>query len=66
MKQLIVMDQLWHLVRTSGIRLSVMDKVNSVTRICKLELWESDIVFNNKFWSATNICLRYASAKCGR
>ena len=21
---------------------------------------------NNNFWSATNLCLRYASAKCGR
>ncbi len=30
----------------------------------KLELWESVIVFNNNFWSATNLCLRYAPAKC--
>ena len=26
----------------------------------KLELWESVIVYNNNFWSATDLCLRYA------
>ena len=26
----------------------------------------NSIVFNKTFWSATNLCLRYASAKCGR
>jgi hypothetical protein len=36
------------------------------TILVKLELWESVIVFNNNFYSATNLCLRYASAKCGR
>ena len=30
----------------------------------KLKLWELVIVFNKTFWSATNLCLRYASAKC--
>ena len=36
------------------------------TILVKLELWELVIVFNNNFYSATNLCLRYASAKCGR
>jgi hypothetical protein len=36
------------------------------TILVKLKLWELDIVFNKTFWSATNLCLRYASAKCGR
>jgi hypothetical protein len=36
------------------------------TILVKLELWELVIVFNNNFYSATNVCLRYASAKCGR
>jgi hypothetical protein len=36
------------------------------TILVKLELWELVIVFNNYFYSATNLCLRYASAKCGR
>jgi hypothetical protein len=34
--------------------------------LVKLELWEFGIVFNESFWSATYLCLRYASAKCGR
>jgi hypothetical protein len=36
------------------------------TILVKLELWELVIVFNKNFYSATNLCLRYASAKCGR
>jgi len=36
------------------------------TILVKLKLWELVIVFNKTFWSATNLCLRYASAKCGR
>ncbi len=36
------------------------------TILVKLELWELVIVFNNNFYSATNLCPRYASAKCGR
>jgi hypothetical protein len=36
------------------------------TILVKLKLWELGIVFNKTFWSATNLCLRYASAKCGR
>jgi hypothetical protein len=36
------------------------------TILVKLELWELVIVFNKKIYSATNLCLRYASAKCGR
>ena len=36
------------------------------TILVKLELWELVIVFNNNFYSATNLCLRYASAKCDR
>ena len=36
------------------------------TILVKLELWELVIVFNNNFYSATNLCLPYASAKCGR
>ncbi len=36
------------------------------TILVKVELWELVIVFNNNFYSATNLCLRYASAKCGR
>ncbi len=35
------------------------------TILVKLELWEFVIVFNNNFYSATSLCLRYASAKCG-
>ena len=34
--------------------------------LVKLKLWELVIVFNKTFWSATNLCLRYAPAKCGR
>ena len=34
------------------------------TILVKLKLWELVIVFNKTFWSATNLCLRYASAKC--
>ncbi len=36
------------------------------TILVKLELWELVMVFNNNFYSATNLCLRHASAKCGR
>ncbi len=36
------------------------------TILVKLELWELVIIFNNNFYSATNLCLRHASAKCGR
>ncbi len=36
------------------------------TILVKLELWELVMVFNNNFYSATKLCLRYASAKCGR
>ena len=36
------------------------------TILVNLKLWELVIVFNKTFWSATNLCLRYASAKCGR
>jgi hypothetical protein len=36
------------------------------TILVKLELWELVIVFNKKNCSATTLCLRYASAKCGR
>ncbi len=36
------------------------------TILVKLELWELVIVFNNNFYSATNLCLCYALAKCGR
>ena len=36
------------------------------TILVKLKLWELVIVFNKTFWSATNLCLRYAPAKCGR
>ena len=36
------------------------------TILVKLKLWELVIVFNKTFWSATNSCLRYALAKCGR
>jgi hypothetical protein len=36
------------------------------TILVKLKLWELFIVFNKTFWSATYLCLRYASAKCGR
>ena len=35
------------------------------TILVKLKLWELVIVFNKTFWSATNLCPRYASAKCG-
>jgi hypothetical protein len=36
------------------------------TILVKLKLWDLVIVFNKTFWSATNLCLRYALAKCGR
>jgi hypothetical protein len=36
------------------------------TILVKLKLWELVIVFNNNFYSAANLCLSYASAKCGR
>jgi hypothetical protein len=36
------------------------------TILVKLKLWELVIVFNKTFWSATNLRLRYASAKCDR
>ena len=42
------------------------DDADSNTILVKLDLWELVIVFNKTFWSATNLCLRYASAKCGR
>ena len=31
--------------------------------LVRLELWEL-VIFNKTSWSATNLCLRYASAKC--
>jgi hypothetical protein len=35
--------------------------------ICvKFKLLDFCIIFNNNFGSATKLCLRYASAKCGR
>jgi hypothetical protein len=34
------------------------------TILVKLKLWELVRVFNNNFYSVTNLCLRYASAKC--
>ena len=42
-------DVMWHDVSSNRI-------------LVKLKLWESIIVFNNNFWSATNLCLLYASA----
>ncbi len=51
------------------IYVSVRDNVKlnlGNTILVKLELWELVIVFNNNFYSANNLCLRYASAKCGR
>jgi hypothetical protein len=36
------------------------------TILVKLELWELVIVLINNFYSATNLCLSYALAKCGR
>ncbi len=45
-------------------RFSKISRGNTI--LVKLELWELVIVFNNNFYSATNLCLRYASAKCGR
>jgi hypothetical protein len=54
------------ILNQQGVGNSTMWCIVSNTILVKLELWESVIVFNNIFWSATNLCLRYASAKCGR
>ncbi len=51
-----------------GTYLAAIDRLPRLgnTILVKLKLWELVIVFNKTFWSATNLCLRYASAKCGR
>ena len=44
-----------------GNRLVSLKQGNTI--LVRLELWELVIVFNKTFWSATNLCIRYALEK---
>ena len=60
------MDGETQTVSLGSILVNILNNLPSSHDLVKLELWESVIVYNNIFWSATNLWLRYASAKCGR
>jgi hypothetical protein len=53
-------------VRRNSVSKTEFRLFPSRTVLVKLKIWELVIVFNKTFWSATNLRLRYASAKCGR
>ena len=62
----VIVACVFSLLGVVGFTCGARKKCLGNTILVKLELWELVIVFNNNFYSATNICLRYASAKCGR
>ncbi len=63
--QLVGMDKKLPAAKTPKVAAAAASSLGN-TILVKLELWELVIIFNNNFYSATNLCLRYASAKCGR